>query len=181
MDFASFQANCTFLSPPADPLFLAILKLRVWVGDMDEMTFKLSTLTKLRNMTFYMRFNAALVDAIEMGLLGKMNPISFWALCEAHGLSVRVVQDPVFYDCGQPTVMWRKGKLTRIGYDGAFYDCGKPTFMWRRGTFKPLYSSLSHYTLSDLRSISSQLKIPPGTKGAMYDEIQKKISEALSL
>lgn len=178
MDFASFQANCAFLSPSVDPLFMAVLKLRVWVGDMDELAFKLDTLAKLRTMPFYKRFNAALVETIEIGLLGRMTPLAFWALCEAHGLSVRVVNDPVFYDCGKPKVMWRKGRLSTIGYEGVFYACEKPTVMWRRGRLMPLYA-ITYYTLADLRLISTQLKIASGTKASMYSEIQKKISDAL--
>ena len=169
MNFASFDANCAFLSPPSDPLFLAILKLRVWVGDMDEFTFKLYTLAKMRSMAFYKRLKPALVEVIEKGIIGKLTPLSFWALCEAHGLSIRVVHGRMFYDCGKPTAMWHGGKMKRIWSVDRFEL--KP--------LKPL-CSISYYSLADLRLMSDLLDIEVGTKSVMYLEIQKRIADAIS-
>ena len=165
MDFSSFMENCLLLSPPIDPLFLALLKLRVWTTNMDELAFKLDTLSRLRNMAFYKRLKPALVEGIEKGLLGSFTPLSFWATCEAHGLSVRIVQPRIFYDCGTPKVMWRRGKLLRLGNDDLFEL--KPV--------KPLYA-ISYYSLADLREMSVKLGLDTGTKAMMYSGIQKKIA-----
>jgi len=165
MDFAAFQENCRFVARPVDPLFTPLLWIRVWVGDIDELAFKLDTLTKLRTMAFYKRLKPALVEDIEKSLLGNFTPLSFWATCEAYGLSVRVVKDRMFYDCGAPTVMWRRGKLLRLGNDDLFEM--KP--------LKPLFA-VSYYSLADLKEMATKLGVGLGTKSIMYLEIQNKIS-----
>jgi hypothetical protein len=166
MEFAAFVDNCRFLSPPMDPLFVAIMKLRVWIGDMDELSFKLETLTKLRSSTFYKRLKPALVEEIEKGMgLGALTPLSFWAMCEVHGVGLRVVASNYYYDCGVPKMMWRRGKLLRLGDTTALFEL-KP--------LKPLYA-ISYYSLAELDDMACKLGTCRGKKTVMYEAIKEKI------
>ena len=166
MQFADFEKNCVFLSPPVDPLFQILLKLRVWVGDMEELAFKLATLTKLRTKPFYKRLKPSVVERIENGFLRNFTPLSFWAACAAYDLSVRVVLFPMYFDCGEPAVMWRNGKLQRMGEISLF----------ELQPLKPLYA-ISHYKVADLKEIAAKLGLDENTKTEMYATIQTKVAE----
>jgi hypothetical protein len=166
MQFADFEKNCAFLSPPLDPFFQILLKLRVWVGDMDELAFKLATLSKLRTKPFYKRLKPSVVERIENGLLSNFTPLSFWAACTLYDLNVRVVQSPYYLDCGEPNVMWRNGKLQRTCSIGLF----------QLQPLKPLYA-ISHYKVADLKAIAGQLGVHESTKTEMYANIQGKLAE----
>ena len=150
-----------------DPLLQGIFRLRVLTED--PQSFKWTALDALRSSNVYkqLKLKPLQIQALERNLVQEyLSPLTFTAICALYYIDVTVLYKGYHFVCGSPAYALCGLSVHRL----------KNVHTYPFNPAKPLYA-LSHYSLGDLRGISTQLDMPHGTRTAMYSAIVERVAK----
>jgi hypothetical protein len=158
-----------FFNPPstADPNLRLFLRLHVASDYASDAQFKLQALDALRAGGHFKKLKMP-SEAVERNLLSEnLSPLSLYLLCVLYQVPAAVVVGRTYFVVGAPTHVVRDGRITPLfaASDLLLVNPSK------------LYYAVSHYSLPDLTTMATALRVGLGTKAKMYAEITTCLTE----
>jgi hypothetical protein len=160
-----FNEAC--FAPPStgDPNLRLFLRLHVAADYASDAQFKLQALDALRAGGHLKKLKA---EAVERNLLTEnLSPLSLYLLCVLYQVPAAVVVGRTYFVVGAPTHVVRDGRITTLfaSTDLLLVNPSK------------LYYAVSHYSLPELTTMATALRVGRGTKAKMHADIAARLTE----
>jgi hypothetical protein len=159
--------DACFNAASVDPNLRLFMKLHVPSDYASDAQFKLQALDAFRAGGHFKRLKMA-PEAVERNLLTEaLSPLSLYLLCVLYQVPAAVVVGRTYFVVGAPTHVVRDGRLTPLFASTDLL----------RVTPSKLYYAVSHYSLPELTTMATALRVERGTKAKMYADITARLTE----